>query len=410
MRKTLLLDGRVFAEALNINTARTGIYFVAFNILKQFISSNLFDITILTNPYDTAMVREFIKKETGQDVKFYFDEYKYLDLYTKAHFNRIKYKKEKKIIKKKYWKIIENLYKASFKNDKSYDIYFSAKSMFIPQVKATKRFLVLHDAIPLIFPEVSEEYMQKKGWFFDIVNGINDKDNYFAVSQYTKDDFLKLFPQLNGEQITVTPLAASDNFYQEKDRNKISEVCAKYNIPDGKKYIFSLCTLEPRKNLIRAVKTFVQFVQKNNIKDLVFVLGGSTWDNFLPKLEEELGKVPDNLIIKAGYVADEDLATLYSGAQWFVYTSMYEGFGLPPLEAMQCGCPIITSNNSSLPEVVGEAGIKIDRDSDEQHIASYERYYYDDEFRKQNILEGLKRSKLFSWDKCADIMIKKMTE
>ena len=134
-----------------------------------------------------------------------------------------------------------------------------------------------------------------------------------------------MFPQLKPEQITVTPLAASDNFYHETDKNKIDEARHKYNIPDGKKYVFSLCTLEPRKNLIRAVKTFVQFVQKNNIKDLVFVLGGSAWDDFLPKLEEELGKVPDNLIIKAGYVADEDLATLYSGAQWFVYTSMYEG-------------------------------------------------------------------------------------
>lgn len=83
---------------------------------------------------------------------------------------------------------------------------------------------------------------------------------------------------------------------------------------------------------------------------------------------------------------------------------------MPPLEAMQCGCPVISSNNSSLPEVVGKAEITIDWDSDEQHIASYERYYYDNEFRKQNILEGLKRSKMFSWDKCADIMIKKMAE
>lgn len=230
------------------------------------------------------------------------------------------------------------------------------------------------------------------------------------MSQHTKNDFLKLFSQLNGKQITVTPLSASDDFYHEDNKDKISEARTKYNIPDGKKYIFSLCTLEPRKNLIRAVKTFVQFVQKNNIKDLVFVLGGSAWDDFLLQLEAELGKIPDKLIVKAGYIDDKDLAVLYSGAEWFVYTSMYEGFGLPPLEAMKCGCPIITSNNSSLPEVVGEAGIKIDWNSDEQHIASYERYYYDDELRKYNIIQGLERSKMFSWDKCADTIIKKMME
>ena len=410
MKRTLLFDGGIFAEALQKNNSRTGIFFVAFNVLKQFAASNLFDITILTNPYDTIAVKEFIKKEISPEIKFYFEDYKYLDVYTKAHWNRVKYKKEKRFIKKEYWKIIEKLYKISFRSNKFYDIYFSAHTMFIPGINADKRYLVLHDAIPLIFPYLSKDFENRKGWFFKVADGINDRDNYFTVSQHTKDDYLKLFPQLKPEQITVTPLAASDNFYHETDKNKIGEARHKYNIPDGKKYVFSLCTLEPRKNLIRAVKTFVQFVQKNNIEDLVFVLGGSAWDDFLPKLEEELGKVPDNLIIKAGYVADEDLAALYSGAEWFVYTSQYEGFGLPPLEAMQCGCPVITSNNSSLPEVVGESGIKIDWDSDEQHIASYERYYYDDEFRKQNILEGLKRSKLFSWDKCADIMIKKMTE
>ena len=93
---------------------------------------------------------------------------------------------------------------------------------------------------------------------------------------------------------------------------------------------------------------------------MVFVLGGSAWDDFLPLGEAELEKIPDNQIIRAGYVADEDLTSLYSGVEQFVYTSMYEGFVLLPLEAMQCGCPVITSNNSSLPGVVGEGRIKID--------------------------------------------------
>lgn len=161
-----------------------------------------------------------------------------------------------------------------------------------------------------------------------------------------------------------------------------------------------------KKNII----TFVQFVQKNNIEDLVFVLGGSAWKAFLPMLEAELGEIPQGLVIKACYIDDKDLAALYSGAEWFVYTSQYEGFGLPPLEAMQCGCPVITANNSSLPEVVGNSGIMIDWDSDEQHIAAYENYYFDDELRRNNAKAGIERAKLFSWDKCADIMIEKMTE
>ncbi|MFQ6726808.1 MAG: glycosyltransferase, partial [Alphaproteobacteria bacterium] len=83
----------------------------------------------------------------------------------------------------------------------------------------------------------------------------------------------------------------------------------------------------------------------------------------------------------------------------------YEGFGMPPLEAMKCGCPVITSNNSSLPEVVGDAGIMIDWDSDEQHITAYEKYYFDKKYRDSMAKKGLERSKQFSWDKTVDIII-----
>ena len=410
MKETLLFDGRIFADAINQNIERTGTYFVAINVFKQLSASEVFDITVLTEPYDALRVKEFVKQETGKEVRFYFDDYKHLELYTTAHFNRIKYKKEKKFFRKKYWKLIESFYSVSYKSNKVYDIYLSIKSAFVPEIKAAKRFLVLHDAIPLIFPKMTEDFENRRGWFFEVADAINDKDSYFTVSEHTKNDFLKLFPQLKAEQMTVTPLAASDNFYHETDKNKISEARRKYNIPDDKKYVFSLCTLEPRKNLIRAVKTFVQFVSKNNIHDLLFVLGGSAWNNFLSVLEAELGEIPQGLVIKAGYVDDADLAALYSGAEWFVYTSQYEGFGLPPLEAMQCGCPVITSNNSSLPEVVGNAAVMIDWDNDEQHIKAYEKYYFDDELRKKHAKAGMERAKTFSWDKCADIMIKKMSK
>ena len=180
----------------------------------------------------------------------------------------------------------------------------------------------------------------------------------------------------------------------------------KYNLPQDKKYIFSLCTLEPRKNLIRAVKCFIEFINKNNIDDLVFILGGGSWKGFIKQLEQEVPEFDKyrDKIIKAGYIDDEDLSPLYSGAEWFVYTSQYEGFGLPPLEAMSCGCPVITSNNSSLPEVVGDAGIMIDWDSDEQHIKAYENYYFNASLRKQNSQNGINRAKTFSWAKCVDLM------
>jgi glycosyltransferase involved in cell wall biosynthesis len=109
-----------------------------------------------------------------------------------------------------------------------------------------------------------------------------------------------------------------------------------------------------------------------------------------------------------GYVDDEDVPALYSGAEWFVYTSQYEGFGLPPLEAMSCSCPVITSNSSSLPEVVGDAGVMIDYDSDEQHIRAYENYYFNPQLRAEYSEKGLARAKLFSWKKCTDLMVDTM--
>lgn len=143
---------------------------------------------------------------------------------------------------------------------------------------------------------------------------------------------------------------------------------------------------------------------------MVFVLGGGHWNYFIEKLEQEIKNLSDcrDKIIKIGYVDDEDLPALYSGAEWFTYTSMYEGFGLPPLEAMSCGCSVITSNNSSLPEVVGNAAIMIDWDSDEQHIQAYEKYYFDNGLRMLNRTKGLERAKQFSWEKCTNEILEVM--
>ena len=239
--------------------------------------------------------------------------------------------------------------------------------------------------------------------------GTNNTDKYFAISEHTKKDFLKLIPSLKQEQVIVTPLACSENFHPCTKEQTIAAL-KKYNLPTDKKYVFSLCSLEPRKNLIRAVKTFVDFIKKNKIDDMVFIMGGGQWLSFIEKLETEikdLGKYRDK-ILKAGYIDDEDLAPLYSGAEFFVYTSQYEGFGLPPLEAMSCGTPVITSNNSSLPEVVGDAGIMIDFDDDKQHVAAYEKYYFDEKYRNKMAKAGLKRSKEFSWEKTVDLMLKEM--
>ncbi len=297
------------------------------------------------------------------------------------------------------------------------DLYFSP-CFKVPDVFSNndkiKKYTLIHDVIPFLLPQYFEVAIKSSNgqyWLEQVIQYMKEhpKDKYFANSLCTKNDFLKLVPELRPYQIDVTLLACAETFHP-CSRKETEQALKKYNLPTNKKYVFSLCSLEPRKNLIRVVRTFIEFIKKNKIDDMVFVLGGGHWDEFIGKIESEihnLGKYKDK-IIRAGYIDDEDLAPLYSGAEWFVYTSQYEGFGLPVLEALACGCPVITSNNSSLPEVVGNAAIKVDWDSDRQHISAYEKYYFDNTYRNRMISAGLKRAKQFSWKKTVDLMLTDM--
>ena len=135
------------------------------------------------------------------------------------------------------------------------------------------------------------------------------------------------------------------------------------------------------------------------------MLGGSNWKTFEAELDRTLKQYDKSKIILTGYIKDEDLPKLYSNALMFIYPSLYEGFGLPVLEAMKCGCPVITSNTSSLPEVIGNAGIKINPESDEEMIQAYEKFYYDNFFRELCSERGQIRAKDFTWAGCADEII-----
>ena len=131
------------------------------------------------------------------------------------------------------------------------------------------------------------------------------------------------------------------------------------------------------------------------------VLGGSVWHKYKKELNKILEKYDKSKIILSGYINEEELSSYYSNALCFVYPSLYEGFGLPVLEAMSCGCPVITSETSSLPEVVGDTGIKINPKNDKEMIEALERMYYDNIFRALCSERGLERAKEFSWEKCA---------
>lgn len=374
-KPTVLYDAKILENGLKNDATRTGIFFVSYNIIKYMLLDNRVDVYIYCQKKTKELTIKYFQEEFHHNIEHSIvtegDDLSHITSFLSTVFTTPEYIKH------------------------------------FPHITC---FTIIHDVIPLLFPHYFGSAINS--WFEELIKGINKNDFYFAVSEYTKQDFIKYVPTIDEQKITVIPLAADSRFYQHKDNLKLQKVKEKYKIPFEKKYIFSLCTLEERKNLIRAVKAFVSFIEKNKIDDLVYILGGGTWDVFVGKLEKEVPnyhKYADR-IIQAGYIADEDLAILFSNAEWFVYTSQYEGFGMPPLEAMQCGCPIIVSNNSSLPEVVGNAGIMIDYDSISQHIEAYESYYNNSNLREHNSQKGLSRAHQFNWNKSVDIIVNKMIE
>ncbi|MCQ2102488.1 MAG: glycosyltransferase family 4 protein [Fibrobacter sp.] len=409
----LLYDATILVDGEYDNGCRSGIYFVALNVLKELVLRADVDVTLFTNPSKSAGLDNLIKRK--------FPEQK--NLYKARLGSRFIYsllltigKLRKKIFSVSPLRILLTL--MSLTSALLYDTLFCKWSflfrsngfstLFSPLTVAPwylrkqnriKKYTVLYDVIPF---KIKEYESQKKfGWFAKLIKNLNSQDSYFAISQDAKKDFCEIFPQLDANKVHVTLLAASEQFRSIRSTVALTKLKEKYHLPKDKKFIFSLCTLEPRKNLVRAVRTFISFAEKNNVCDLVFVLGGGTWNKFEKLMKKSLDKPDafDKYVVRAGYVDDEDLPIFYSYAEWFVFTSQYEGFGLPPLEAMQCGCPVITSNCSSLPEVVGDAGIMIDWNSDEQHVAAYEKYYFNDALREEYSRKGLERAKLFSWKK-----------
>lgn len=263
-----------------------------------------------------------------------------------------------------------------------------------------KNFVTVYDLIPILLPQFFE--FKEDHLLNDVVNGIDPETFVLCISESTKNDLCNHSRRVDAAKVFVTPLAASDLFYPCVDIQLLAATRAKYGIPPESPYLLSLSTFEPRKNIAQTIRCFVRLVEQERLKDLCLVLvGAKGWD--YEHIFQEIGNCgafPKNRIIVTGFVPDGDLAPLYSGAEMFIYPSFYEGFGLPPLEAMQCGIPVITSNTSSLPEVVGDAGIMVsptDADALSQGMLDI---LSDRQLRDSLACKSLERAGHFSWDRC----------
>lgn len=300
------------------------------------------------------------------------------------------------------------------------------KRIIMPRILKKEEFDLIHEMSPIISMSyiLSFKFITVHDIFYLSEKNILDKSNKFnlqlvfrllnmyflqrllknhpihiiTISEYIKQELIN-YLKISESRITVIYEGVNHEKYKRLSKN--DEIMKKYSIPEDRRMILCVGSEHPRKNFPTLIKAFHKLKKKYGDVKLVKV-GSPQWKGArgeLLKLIKELNL--QNVIIFTGYVSEEDLPGIYNVADLFVFPSFYEGFGLPPLEAMACGCPVITSNTSSIPEVVGDAGIMVDPyDVDGLADAMYE-VLTNESLREDMIKRGLKRAKMFSWEKCA---------
>ncbi|MDI6858528.1 MAG: glycosyltransferase family 1 protein [Dehalococcoidia bacterium] len=218
-------------------------------------------------------------------------------------------------------------------------------------------------------------------------------DVVIAVSEFTKADLVSFYG-IDPEKIVVTSAAPAPHFHPLDDRRRIDAVRREYGI-DGP-FILYVGNIQPRKNLRRLIEAFAATACESDIPHRLVIVGKKAWLHS-PVLEAARASRLSERITFTGYVPDKDLPALYNAADLFVYPSIFEGFGLPVLEAMSCGTPVITSNTSSLPEVGGDAAVYFDPLDAGDIARAIRAALADPELRSRLSARGLARAKEFSW-------------
>lgn len=264
-----------------------------------------------------------------------------------------------------------------------------------------KRVTVIHDLTPLLFPEMHVFRGHALQRLF-LPRILRRADHIITNSVYTRSDVIKRFPFAQNK--TTAALLGKEAIFQPDHR---PEILGKYGITNP--YFLFTGTIEPRKNLPVLLKAFEHLKGETGSEHQLVLVGKVGW-----KSEELVQKIHASPfatdILQLGYLDREDLPAIYSQAIAFVYPSLYEGFGLPVLEAMACGTPVITTNVSSLPEVGGEAACYFAPEDVTRLVAHMQRLSEDASLREQRIQASLQQAAKFSWEKAAKAFVGALEE
>lgn len=302
--------------------------------------------------------------------------------------------KEKILNFPKLWSYLR--FPFEFTNNK-YDLLFVPKET-LPPIKRPKTVVTCFDLMGLMF--ANRIAMDGKIHFWFAVNyALKRADRILAISESTKQDILDAC-KISPDKVIVTPLGYDSHLYKpDSDEEAQFVLKKKYGIKE--RYIINTSSLLwYRKNLTTLIKAFHLSLSKSSVNYQLVITGkrGESYDE-ITALIDSLGLAKK--VILTSYIPASDMPVLLNGAEALVFPSLHEGFGLPIVEAMACGCPVITSNVSSMPEVLGDAGILVDPHSVDEISNAITKVFFDPSLRERMSIKGLERAKMFSWERTA---------
>lgn len=267
----------------------------------------------------------------------------------------------------------------------------------LPLYHPKNSIFTAHDIAYEFFPGAFTSFMRRY-LVFSTRYAVSRAARIVAVSEATKQDLVRVYGA-DPAKIHTIHLGVDDK-YRPLPYDQVQPRLDRYQLA-FKKYILFVGTMQPRKNIVRLVEAFEILKQKNHIEEKLVLVGrkGWLWEPIMKKIETS----PARDSIKVLYYVDfEDLPALYNGAAVLTLPALYEGFGLPPLEAMACGTPVVVSNVSSMPEVAGDAGELVDPNRPESIAQGLLAALTDPEAKARMSARGLERAKLFTWRACAE--------
>jgi glycosyltransferase involved in cell wall biosynthesis len=270
------------------------------------------------------------------------------------------------------------------------DVFYSFHNLYSPLRKACPIVVTVLDLAPLATDYYHPSRLVRMVSRHNLRKAVRDADRFVAISEFSKRTLLERFG-IQPERIAKVHLAAASHFRHVADEAQLESVRRRYGLPS--RFLLTAGATDPRKNVASVVQAYRQ-LPADLREEFGLVVFGKDWHG---RSSEAWGSAPQNGVRVIGYVDDEDLPALYTLADAFVFASLYEGFGLPPLEAMRCGTPVVCSSAASLPEVVGDAAVLVDPRDVGSIREAVEALLRNEERRRELEDRGATHVERFSW-------------